>query len=271
MSETTDPDVIDLDQYRREQATAKIVAGLSEQIESAKAIFDEYLQLFTADPSSAVSELPLFIDRARNKDSNSSFVEAVTGGPCELYTVPLLNVLGIFYRGLDRDVRIRALRNVFSFLNRQNYLTSQDNVALINDPWLCSDILVNSRGFYWPGFREYSDLLAECKEWRDLYPKLTSVKSDFWLAYTITLPEYSSLSVRHNYYSSFPNFLVRAIDAIAAIVSANAKGLQEQDNKDYEECLINELREYDPTLHEIIRQSIEEEKWIVLGGEAIRI
>ena len=110
-------------------------------------------------------------------------------------------------------------------------------------------------------------MLSEHQEWTDFYPeRIQKVKSDFWLAYAIIQPEYSSLRVRYNYYRLFPDFLSRTINAVAAILNQDVLNEVREKGVDFDELLSNKINHFDPELHEKIRQSIEEKKWIIFSG-----
>lgn len=249
-------------------AAKRFTRRLSEQMSAwGKSAADNaisFLQLVNDNPGQAVDRIPEFILRARDSAGPGSHVwEAYAGGACELWTAPVLDIVGTIYPILPKDIRKRALEHSLDFLDRQNYFVAQDNVERINEPWLVGDIVLN-RWIYWCGFEEYSDLLEKHQNWGEVYRKLDKIKSAFWFSMAVALKEHASDEVRENYYRFFPTLIDRTKDAIAAIAVVHAQTRFLKTGASLEESVEDELVGFDPTLLPDIKRRITEQKWVDL-------
>lgn len=233
----------------------------------ANEVANSYLQLMLENPILAIRQLPKFIEQARdiNEGGARGFVEAVAGGPNYDWTAPMLDIIGIVYPELDKESRKEGLLGCLGFLDRLNYFNSQNNVELINEPWLVADIIIN-RGLYWCGYAQYCDLLERCKKWPDFQKEIKSARSEFWLSLAVVQPECSSLEVRANYYKQFSGLIDRTQDAIAAMTFNHAQDANKRDGTSIEGYIEKSLSKYDVLLHEAIRRKMKEEKWIRLNN-----
>lgn len=150
-----------------------------------------------------------------------------------------------------------------SFLDGLNYFNAQDNVELINEPWLVADIIIN-RPLYWCGFEEYCKVLKERTTWEDFSSYIDSAKSAFFLAYAITIPKYSSENIRKNFYNEFPYLIDRTEDAIAAILFDFAQYENKKKRNSHKKYIEKELSKFDSILHKDILKKMQEAKWIKL-------
>lgn len=251
-------EIIDFKEVSRKRLVDKLVFTLGFMYDEAEEIANSYYELMIENPLVAIEKLPNFIRQARN--INSVLGEAYAGGPNHDWTGPMLNILGIMYPLLERDARKEGLLKCLNFLEGIRYDYSQNNVELIDEPWLVADIVIN-RPLYWCGYKEYIILLEKNPKWVDFSQHIDSAKSDFWLTLAITRPKYSSLEIRANFYRQFSDLIDRTEDAIAAIIFNYAQ--QESQKEEYIE---ENLLKYDAFLHKDIRKKIEEKKWIKLSS-----
>lgn len=255
-------DLLDFEKASRERMIGKLVSQCGMMYQQAGVVVDEYLTLMSQNPKEAIRRMPKFIDRVRDVNPVRAY-EAMAGGPNQDWTGPLLDTLGIVYPQLEKDTREEGLRQCLNFLDGLNYVNSQDNVALINEPWLASDIVI-TRPLYWCGYKQYCDLAEQNKSWKDFSEKMNSARSAFWLAMAVTHPEYASLEVRDKFYKQFPTLMDRTKDAIAAMVAVYGGRKAKREGFELAGCIDERLAKHDPMLHDKIRVKIEEKKWVLL-------
>ncbi|MEK6964414.1 MAG: hypothetical protein AABX70_08400 [Nanoarchaeota archaeon] len=255
--------VVRLDEARQKRLVEKFMGQIGAQFEHSGAVAEEFSCLARDNPEQAVDQLGSFIARARDHGPDSAFGEAVGGGPCEYDTAPFLDIIGELYPILEKPVRVKAFKKALSFLDGLNYFNSQNNVELINEPWLVGDILVN-RMLYWPGYQLYVELLAKCPTWNDLVPHIGKVCSDFFLTTAVMGPKYASLDVRHGYYEHRADILDRTLDATAARILVGSHMLHKKEGVDIEGHVRERLVKYDPLLHSRIREKMQEKPGILL-------
>ncbi len=255
-------DLLDFEKAYRERMIGRLMNQFGTMYQQAEIVADDYFKLMLENPEEAIRKMPEFIDRARNINPVRAY-EAMTGGPNHDWTGPMLDILGVVYSGLGKDVREKGLRQCMNFLDGLNSFYSQNHVELINDPWLASDIVI-TRPLYWCGYKQYSDLAEQNKSWKDFSEKMNSARSAFWLAMAITRPEYASLEVRKNFHEQFPTLMDKTKDAIAAMVTVYGGRKAEREGLELADCINERLVKHDPILHQDIRAKIEEKKWILL-------
>lgn len=256
--------IISLEEKKDEKKIKKLLDGLFRKYTEGQPIVDEYYDRLMNDPIEAIDALEDFIKRTRDINPERAYVEAVAGGPNHSWSGPILDVLGIIYSSLDKELRGVALKKVLSFLDGLRYDNSQDHVEYINDPWLTADIIIN-RPFYYCGYMFYVELLAKHRTWKDFYNNTRDVKSEFWLAFAVIQPKFSTKEIRKNYYKFYPDLLDRTLDATAAILN-NIVVCQVNNDKtvvlDPDKLLGEELSKFDWSLHKKIKEKITESKWI---------
>lgn len=257
-------DLLDFEKPFRERVVGRLMNELGTMYQKAGDVANDYYKLIVENPEEAIQRLPEFIDHARDASPVRAY-EAMTGGPNHDWTGPMLNILGIVYPNLERRVREKGLQQCMDFLDGLNYFNSQDNVALINEPWLASDIVI-TRSLYWCGYTQYCDFAEKHKSWKDFSEKMKSARSAFWLAMAVTLPKHTSLEVRKNFYEQFPTLMDRTKDAIAAMAAVYGGRKAEREGWDINEGIDAWLQGVDPLLYDNIRTKIEEKKWILLGA-----
>lgn len=255
-------DILDFEKAYRERMIDRLMNQFGTMYQQAGVVADDYFKLMLENPEEAIRKMPEFIDRARDINPVRAY-EAMAGGPNHDWTGPMLDILGTVYPELERNTREKGLRQCMNFLDGLNYFNSQDNVALINEPWLASDIVI-TRPLYWCGYEQYCDLAKQNKSWKDFSEKMKSARSSFWLAMAITRPEYASLEVRKNFHEQFPTLMDRTKDAIAAMVAVYGARRAEREGLELADCINEELVKRDPILHKDIRAKIEEKKWVLL-------
>lgn len=254
--------IINFQEAVRKKVIDKMMAALGGMNDQARAIANSYYQFMMEDPKSAIKRLPEYLEKARDISPNRHFGESLVG-PNHEWTAPMLDIIGTMYPYLEKDVREQGLLRCLSFLDGIKCIYSQDNVALINEPWLVADIRIN-RYVYWPGYQEYADLLEQNPRWADFSQYISSAKSQFFLALSIIRMKYSSLDVRCNFYKQFPDLVDRTQDAIAAIIYDGAQIVNSRDGTSVDDFIEENILKYDPLFHKNIRAKITEEKWIKL-------
>lgn len=255
--------ILDYHEGKRKQFIGRMMSALNSKCEEADSIAQEYYELMQNDPITAIEQLPKFIGRARNVNEDAAFVEAIAGGPNHEWTAPMLDILGIMYPSLERDVREKGLRKCFKYLDSLRYDYSQNHVELINEPWLVGDIVLNDM-FYWCGYKEYCDILEKEKTWNEFEQHIPKAKSQFWIALAVLRPKYSSLDVRMNFYRNYPELVDRTLDAIAGIVYEEALKVSPKEGISIEDYIVGAVSKYDTYWYNDIRKKMLEKKWIKL-------
>lgn len=249
-SDESDIDIID-----------KLSLLLSEHEEQAKEIAHNFYDLMLKDTDSAIKKTREFIEKARNIGSDRAFVEAVAGGPDQNMIAPVLNIFELVYPVLPKESRKIALYQIIDYLDFLNYFNAQDHVALIHEPWLVADIIVN-RKLYWPGYKEYADLLEQKHTWEEFEPETLSAKSMFFLSYTLIHKKYGSKEIKENFCKKMSSLIDRTLDATAALICDRAQSEYKEKSVPINETIEKQLLKYDDAFHNTIREKIKEEKWI---------
>jgi hypothetical protein len=232
--------------------------------EIAKQNADNFYAIVNSDPEAAVTRIKEFILKARDTAGpNSHFWEGFVGGPNPDWMAPTLNAIGLIYPDLKTEVRKVAFKSVMGFLDGLKYGYSQNQVEVIDEPWLVADIVIN-RPLYWSGYADYIKILEKYRTWKDLYPHLSGAKSNFWLAYTVAKPEYASEDIRNNYFKIFPSLVDRTQDAIAAMAVVINQTFFISQGESFEEAVSNDLSQVDVRLVDGIKRKMQEKKWIDL-------
>lgn len=223
-------------------------------------------------PEEAVKRFPGFLERILD-EGNGFFSGKMCGGPYPPATIPLFNTIGSIYPELPKELREIALKKVTNFLNQQNYIFSQEYVEGIHEPWLCADIVADSRFLYWPGYKEYLDRLNGKIIWGDLDGdiiiddkegnKFLNVKSDFWFAYTVGRAS-TSEHIRQSLAEAFPELVERTKDAIATIVAVeSAWPIAKKETKNtFSQEAETHLAHYAPEWHDNIVGKINKKNWV---------
>lgn len=253
---------IDIKEILRQKLVDKIMEEWGKKNNKAGEVANSYYQLMSENPMEAVQRLPEFIEKVRNVNENKALTESVAG-PNQDWTAPMFNVLGIIYPTLEKDARKEGLVKVLGFLDQLNYYYAQPHVALISEPWLVGDIIIN-RSFYWCGYQEYCDFLDENKSWAQFLHNKGKVESEFWMAMAVIFIGHASQEVRKNFYEQNHDLIDRTQDAIAAISFDHAQREKKENGTPIEEYLKKSLSKYDPLLRDNIREKITEEKWVRL-------
>ncbi|OGI24940.1 MAG: hypothetical protein A3J76_03810 [Candidatus Moranbacteria bacterium RBG_13_45_13] len=240
----------------------KLIGQISDQYKEAASIIRELDDIMVNNPKEGIRRLPEFFGEIRavlGKDQ--AFVEAVAGGPNPHWTGSILDVLGFVYPELTTELRQEALLICFSFLDKLNYLIAQDNVELIQEPWLVRDIIV-SESWYWPGFQRYVDLLKKNKGVKEFQQTLNRERNGVWMAWTIIRREWAILPIRTWYYENFPDIVDRTLDAIAARIYSRAKNRQIRGRVSVRKSVKELLQKYDPSFYQTLSRKIKKKEWI---------
>lgn len=230
--------------------------------ETAKKVAYDFEKSFFNNSKKAISVVKEYINNAKNSTPGSAY-DSLVGGPSPERIAPLFNTFGALYPCLDREGRKKILCECDSYLGSLNYMRAQDLVALIDEPWLASDIVVNSNYLYWPGYKQYADVLDKCETFDDFQPYFDKAKSSFFAAYAITRKNVDS-EIRKDFYNKYPILLDRTLDGIAAILNFRAYYFSKRDNTSYDEELNDFMKRVHEYVHEKILIKIKEEKWIFL-------
>lgn len=253
---------------RREADVNRLLTHLEGMYQGAGEVVGEYRTLIEQNPFQGVMQLSSFLKRVREKMSPEGRAwETIAGGPNPDTTGPILDAAGIFYETFNRQEREQVLRKILSFLDGLKNIYAEWQVEKINDPWLVMDIVIN-RFDYWPGMKDYIELLKDKNTWNLLQPEINKVSSRFFLAFTILHPEYSSLSVRQKFYKQFPDLIDSTEDAVAAWIQARAEVFSESKGQTVDEYVSSKMLSYDPLSHNNIKKKIKERKWIILAETA---
>ncbi len=256
-------EILNFEEQTKKRLVARIVNDFSSLYAQSSEITQSYAELMSNDPLQAIDKLPEFIEKARDINPSRSFVEAMAGGPNQDWIAPLMNVVGIVYPTLDKEIRTKVLSKCLNYLDRLNYFNSQDHVAMLNEPWMVGDVIIN-RPLYYCGYEEYADLLQKNKTWKELYPQLEITKSAFWLACAVINNKFASKEVKENFYLVFPTLIDRTLDAIAGYNYAYAKNIFEKEGKPIKGTLESEFFAYDPKFYSKLLRKVEERRWIDL-------
>lgn len=229
---------------------------------------DVFRELVKTDPKRAIEELPQHMERVLGL-GNGIFRGFMCGGPHEGVTAPMLDAIGSVYPCLERKLRENALENCLGFLDGLNYFVSQNNVELIDEPWLVGDILAN-RPLYYCGFCSYADKLEKVDNWFKFKEEFVKdgkfdVKSVFWLSYAVSYPKYCQKSIRDAFAEQYPELVDRTKDAIAGYIHGIGIAADTcSEPLSYEASVAGSLENYDPDWHSEIRAKIAENKFIIL-------
>lgn len=255
------------------QQIDKMINHLTLMAASVKEHHQEMFQELALDnPPEAVKRFPEFLERILD-EGNGFFSGKMCGGPYPPATIPLFNTIGGLYPELPKELREIALKKVMNFLNQQNYILSQEYVEGIHEPWLCADIVADSRFLYWPGYKQYSDRLQGKVVWSDLKgdiigtdekgSKFLDVQSDFWFAYTVGRAS-TSEHIRKALTQEFPDLVERTKDATATIIaieSAHPVARKKTTNTFAQEAEAH-LAHYASEWQEDLVKKINERNWV---------
>lgn len=259
------------DNIREEQAK-EIVDQISLKFLHLKEQgIEPFIELSENDPERAVDEFPSVLKNVLEL-SDGFFKGSMAGGPDSEATGPILNTIGAIYSKLPKTVREKALTQSLYFLDRLDYFNSQNNVELIDEPWLVGDIVIN-RPLYWCGYKEYVKRLERVTTIDDFkrefvrkrgYVDYIDVKSMFWLTYTFSRKEYNPDAPRMFFSELFPDIIDRTQDAIAALIVYHSKVDEKNEHTPYLTGVENHMKKYVEEWQYPIREKIEDAKWIWL-------
>lgn len=255
--------IADFNERLRRKTFSDAINEMGGMYEQASEIYGEYLHLMQQNQIEAVKRLLEFVGKSRR--INNLAYEGWAGGPNQDWIAPLFNVLGAVYPDLSKEARRMGLERIMNYLDGLRYDYSQNHVELIDDSWLFADI-VGNRPLYFPGVESYANLFEKHKTWAELSANLKYIKSPFLFSLTITLPEYTSLDIRTNFYKRFPDSVDRTADGIVAriaLIGIQHKKLEGEKLCEYVEI---HFKDYDPLIHDKLRAKFKEEKWVALDS-----
>ena len=250
---------------RRRELVDRLL-GEFEQLNQAAVINGQtFAELAESDLLEAISRLPEFIEKTRNINPGRSFVEAVAGGPNQDWIVPLFNVVGEFYPELERDVRKSFLRQCLRYLDQRNYFEAQNHVEMLEDPMLIADVIIN-RSLYWPGFRQFADLLRTCRTKDELVQVPDYKLGSFWTCLAVMWNgDWITLPLRQWYYQNYADLLDRSLCFAAAKTHTRVERMATESELQFFDCVTTYLNErFDSTLHDRIQDRMKQKKWILL-------
>lgn len=249
---------------------------------------DFFEELARENPEEAIKQFPEYLDKVLSIN-NHMFSGLGCGGPAPEATVPLLNAVGSFYARLPKPVRRSALERCMGFLDGLNYVNAQNNVEMIHEPWLVSDITL-TRPLYWCGYAEYVGALKDAVIWEDIkprimtkiptdfasrefglkeeeHPEMLNVRSAYWFAFTLARAEHTRQGIREKFEELFPEVMDRTKDGCAALIAHHSAvyelGLVGE-KRPYREVVEEKLTHYVPEYKTDLIRKINEKKWIML-------
>ncbi len=257
---------------RRDRKAREVVNQISlKYLHLKEQGIEPFIELSENDPERAVEEFPSALGRVLELGDNF-FRGTMAGGPAPEATAPIINAIGAIYSKLPKTVREKALTQSLYFLDRLDYFNSQNNVELIDEPWLVGDIVIN-RPLYWCGYKEYVKRLERVTTIDDFkrefirekgYVDYIDVNSMFWLTYTFSRKEYSPDAPRMFFSELFPDIIDRTQDAIAALIVHHSKIDEKNEHIPYLTGVENHMKKYVEEWQYPIREKIEDVKWIWL-------
>lgn len=232
---------------------------------------DVFRELVRTDPKKAVEEMPAFIERALST-GNNFFSGMMCGGPHPGATAPFIDSIGLIYPTLDKENRIKALKNCLGFLDGLNYFNAQNNVEKVHEPWLVADIITNRR-LYWCGYEEYSKKLKGIDSFKEFEENFMNegrlnCNSVFWLLFCLARKEHRKPKIMKALEDLFPELIDRTKDAIATYIHAQGLsyeiGFVDKQPAPYKETIEEKVTHYEPTWESDIRTKLKKEHWILL-------
>lgn len=230
--------------------------------ERARLLADDFAQSHEACPEQAVQGLESYFLQARSIAPNKAELQDVN----ITWLSSFLDLIGHFYPGWDREMRTIALARTLDYLDDLNYDDARANVSMIDEPWLCRDIVIN-RCLYGATVHAYDMSLRKVRGWDEFEGVAELSPSKFWLALAITKKEGAWLGVRYGYRRAYPDVWDRTLDAVAAFADVAQLYLMQEERMRPQDALDAALEEYDPTLRPEIIRKMQEEKWIILPEE----
>lgn len=265
MSETSN--VISLDQKIRERQVGSIMDGFSNMYAAAADVAQEYFELMEKDTATALGQLGLYLAKVRKvtapEGMSVSYLDAISGGPNQDYTAPIINIAASHYAEAPKETRLEVLSTQLAFLDRMNNIYAARHVGYVQDPTLLGDI-INNRSLYWPFLDEELDFLESQpneQQFREFADKCRSVGL---LGYAIVATDSASLPIRHAFRENSPQLLDGVLDMAAGRVFHRGAQAAHEDNT----SIIDEIEKrlqggtFDPQYHEVIRQKIADANWV---------
>jgi hypothetical protein len=253
--------IVSLEDVRQKRVINGLINGIGEMYSEAGEIIVEYARLVVQDPEKAIDELYGFNKKVRNVNKERAFIESLVG-PNQDWTGPIFSLVGNIYPELNKQAREKALRKTLQILDKINYMYVQWDVEKINEPLFVRDIQV-SRPIYWPGYEQQTKFLEKNTTWKDFLEKRKElITSDFLLAFAISKPKHASLEIRTKFYDSNKELMDRTSEAIGGILYNESERFHEREKLTLEEYITDNIKKFDPLLHEKIYKAIEEKDWI---------
>lgn len=236
----------------------------------------DFQEKLRKDPDEAIDEIVDVYENALNrynkppskkftikvKGNYRNYVGAENGRPPQLIPDILYNSIGEVYPSLNRYQKNKALKQIFSILDRENSRKVRwVHTSVIRNPQLLSDILV-CRMMYMP---DLEDIIGEnslshvtAKQMEDLIDnvglfKKNKVKSDFLAAYVLLRKDINVFAEEYARAAN-PQFLEEVLEGIAALESRPKKREWEGKKKAKDR--------YPDSVHERILELKKEANWV---------
>lgn len=259
--------VISLDQKLRERQLSSIMSGFSDMYAAADDVAQEYYELMERDATAALGQIGLYLAKAREattpEDMSSSYIDAISGGPNQDYTAPIINIAASHYPEASKETRLEVLNAQLRFLDRMNNIYAARHVGYVQDPTLLGDI-INNRSLYWPFLDAELDFLESQPNERQFYEFTDKCRSIGLLGYAIVATDSASLPIRRLFQESSPELLSGVLNMAAGRIFHRSAMAAHEDGISIVDEIEKRLEKgtFDPQYHERIRQNIANANWV---------
>ena len=239
-----------------------VMTQLGAEYEDAQQFAESYQAKMQENPGEALAMLETYIEESRRPGPNRehrAFVEAVAGGPNPDYIVPIINVVGETYSGLDPEQRQAAGTVILKHLDELNFINAQGHLEQLDNSELLADILYN-RPFYWPGFRVYTDFLKNDPSWAEVVGRFESAPSCCLFGIAVLYQNGASAETGERFREEYPQAVDGAVTVIAARADQHARRPDREDGASYYQSLANQLERYDPEVQPMLLTRAEDSK-----------
>ena len=229
---------------------------------------EPFVDLVKNDPAKAIEELPHYIEKTLSIGDGFFRGGVAGGGPNPAVIAPLLSAVGVAYPALEPQLREKALRGCFKFLDTLNNLMAGMAVEKIHEPWLVRDIVMNTPR-YNPGYEGYMNRLKRLTTWSEFQKEFFDdgkaiCNSFFWLAFAVRPDRHVSSEISAQFEKEYPDLVDRTQDYLAGII--HLQGLEKEATDPahkYAGTIEDRLTTY-PAWESSLRRKIAEAKWLLL-------
>jgi hypothetical protein len=259
--------IISLDQKIRERQLNSIMNGFSDMNDAANDVAQEYYELMERDTITALGQLGLYLARVRKATTpegmSSSYIDAISGGPNQNYTAPIIDIAASHYAEVSKETRLEVLNTQLAFLDRMNNIYAARHVGYVQDPTLLADI-INNRRLYWPFLDVELDFLESQPNERQFYEFTDKCRSIGLLGYAIIATDSASLPIRRLFREGSPQLLDGVLNMAAGRVFHRAAQATHEDGTAIVDEIEKRLQQgtFDLQYHDVIRQKIADANWV---------